>query len=401
MAASADRYDVLFLTHNFPRHSADFAGRFLVRLATQVQRRGLRVAVLAPHHARATLEETIDGVYVRRFRYAPDDDEQIAYRGEWGGLSFLGARGLWAHARFLRSFHSAARQIDEESNPTAIHAHWWVPAGWVARRLVRGRHLVVTLHGADLRLLQRKRWLRPLAACVLGRADIVTVVSSPLAHMLSGWFPRAAHKVQVAPMPPDDSIFMPPSGARVVNDPPLIVCVTRYTAQKRNDVLVKALAILRQRGIKFRVRLIGEGGDLRPAIERQISESGLGMSVELVRSMDQRALADVYRRADVVVLPAVDEGFGLVLVEAQLCGCAVVGVSSGGIPDIISPEVSGLLARPDDPGDLADVLARVLGDGDLRDRLGRGGLAWAQERFSSAAIVDRFVAWYGAHGQAR
>jgi len=398
VALSADRIDVLFLTHNFPRHSADFAGRFLARLACLIQEQGPRVGVLAPHHPGASTEETIDDIRVWRFRYASDAAEQIAYRGEWGGLPLFGPRGIWAHGRFLRCFHSAAKDLVEQYRPSVIHAHWWVPGGWVARRFATGRRLAVTLHGADLRLLQRKRWLRPLAARVFARADIITTVSSPLARALSDWFPHSAHKLQVAPMPADDSIFSPLPGVKTTNDPPLIICVTRFTAQKRNDVLLKALDLLRRREVRFHARLIGEGGDLKPQIQRQISASGLGAMVELVGSMDQRALADVYRRADVVVLPAVDEGFGMVLVEAQLCGCAVVGVTSGGITDIISPEASGLLARPDDPESLAEVLARVLADHELRERLTGGGLAWAREKFSSAAIVDRFLTWYGWRG---
>jgi glycosyltransferase involved in cell wall biosynthesis len=110
--------------------------------------------------------------------------------------------------------------------------------------------------------------------------------------------------------------------------------------------------------------------------------------------MVQMELIKEYRDADVTVLPAVDEGFGLALVEAQLCGCPVVGARSGGIIDIITDGQSGLLANPDDPDDLARVLRMVLTDPQLRVRLAREGQRSAQAHFSSRAIVDKFLEWY-------
>jgi D-inositol-3-phosphate glycosyltransferase len=120
----------------------------------------------------------------------------------------------------------------------------------------------------------------------------------------------------------------------------------------------------------------------------------LAESVEFAGSMNQTALAEEYRRADLVVLTAVQEGFGMALVEAQLCGCAVVGVRSGGLTDIIEDGRSGLLARPDDPDDLAMVLEGALSDPSRRSGLAAAGLESARRLFSSEAIANRFIEWY-------
>ncbi|MEW5701727.1 MAG: glycosyltransferase family 4 protein [Candidatus Zixiibacteriota bacterium] len=394
MTGRADQIDTLFLTHNYPRHSTDFAGRFLARLALLLNQRGRAIGVLAPHGPGSAAEEEMDGVHVWRFRYAPDARETLAYRGDWGGVSILGDHGLWAHWRFFRSFDRATRMLLAAHRPSVVHAHWWVPAGWVARKHNRGNRLIVTLHGTDIRLLQMKPWLRLLAGRVFARAHIITTVSSWLSEFLQVTFPTAAAKVRVAPMPPEDEIFMPSATPRSVNDPPIILCVTRFTAQKRTGDLIEALSRLRDRGVRYRCRIVGEGGALRGQVVQEIAGRGLTSHVELVGSMAQDRLADEYRNADVTVLPAVDEGFGMALVEAQLCGCAVVGVRSGGLTDIIEDGESGLLARPRDPGDLADMLARVLPDPALRQRLAEKGRASARRRFSSAAIVDRFLGWY-------
>ncbi|MBD3298134.1 MAG: hypothetical protein GF341_05720, partial [candidate division Zixibacteria bacterium] len=116
---SNDRPDrtILLLTHNYPRHPGDFAGAFVARLAELLVHRGYRAVVVAPHAPGTAEQETVNGVVIRRFRYASDDREIIAYRGELGKISLWGPQGLWAYRRFLRAFTRAAQAAWREFNP--------------------------------------------------------------------------------------------------------------------------------------------------------------------------------------------------------------------------------------------------------------------------------------------
>ena len=394
MPGHAPPIAILYLTHNYPRFSGDFAGAFIARLAEKVTASGFPVAVLAPHHRDAPCDESMNGVAVRRFRYGTDEAETLAYQGDLGKIRLTGRRGLASYARFMRAFKHDARAVFDEMSPRTIHAHWWIPAGMIARKLPFNGRLIVTLHGTDLRLLQKNPLMRPFAARVFARASVITVVSSWLGNTLGEMFPSIADKIHTTPMPPNDEAFVlrPPDAPR--KEVPFILSVTRFTEQKRNGVLLQALARLRDQGASFRACLIGEG-PLRPDVMRQIESLNLTDRITLMDPIPQTELARQYQAADLVVLPAVDEGFGMVLVEAQLCGAAVVGACSGGLTDIIDDGVSGLFARPDDPDDLAGALQKVLGDAALRERLAKGGRVLAMERFSSAAIVDKFCTWYG------
>jgi glycosyltransferase involved in cell wall biosynthesis len=393
MGTSPRQLDVLFLTHNFPRHEGDFAGRFLERLARLLMERGLKIGVVVPHAPGAAEFEIMSDIPVWRFRYGPDDKEVLAYRGQAVAPSLLGSRGLWAHYGFFSSFRLLAQRVVRETNPSLLHAHWWVPAGWVARSIVRKERFVVTMHGSDARLIDGKPWMRPLAGRVLRRADMVTVVSNGIAKRIGNRYPGIRDRIGIAPMPPEDSVF---SGAvkESLNSTPTILCVTRYTVQKRNDVLLRALAILREQGVAYACRFIGEGGSERENVETLAAGLGLREAVTFVPSMPQVRLAEEYRRADVTVLPAVEEGFGLTLVEAQLCGCPVIGARSGGLTDIITDHETGLLSNPDDANDLARALRTILTDMALRTRLARQGQESARANFSARAIVDRFLKWY-------
>ncbi len=385
--------DVLYLTHNYPRYSGDFAGQFVARLAELTTRRGLRAAVLAPHHPGASFEEVMQGVLVQRFPYGTEEQETLMYRGDLGKLTLAGPRSMGAHWRFFRSFGRAAREAVEQFNPACIHAHWWIPAGWIARRLNFRGPLIVTLHGTDLRLLRTKAWLRPLAARVFSRARIVTVVSSWLGDSLREMFPALDSKLRIVPMPPNDDAFVPSPSRGSGRDAPVILSVTRFTEQKRNHVLIDALRLLKDQGSMFTARLIGEG-PLEPAVRAQARTLGVDSCVEFVPSMPQERLASEYQSADVVVLPAVDEGFGMVLVEAQLCGATVIGARSGGLVDIVKDGQTGLLVAPESASELATALGHLLADKGYRDRLATAGLASARQRFSSDAIADQFCRWY-------
>ncbi|MGH7693614.1 MAG: glycosyltransferase family 4 protein, partial [Gemmatimonadaceae bacterium] len=106
------------------------------------------------------------------------------------------------------------------------------------------------------------------------------------------------------------------------------------------------------------------------------------------------ALAQLYQRATVLAMPSINEGLGLVAVEAQLCGTPVVAFASGGAPDVITDGKSGLLVPPSDVAALAAALDRVIGDRYLQDALGATGRVQALANFSPESAAGRYAALY-------
>jgi len=166
---------------------------------------------------------------------------------------------------------------------------------------------------------------------------------------------------------------------------PLIVAVNRHEPRKGGNVLLAALAALRQAGVPYRASLVGGGRQL--AEERAlVRKLGLGSQVELPGEVP-----DPYRyleRADVFVLPSRSEQSGsLALLEALQAGCAVVASRVDGIPEDVTDGGSALLVEPGDAVALAGALARLLGDPDLRRRLAAGARRRFEERFSASAFA--------------
>lgn len=379
---------VLFLTHSFPRHAGDVAGSFVLRLATALGEEGVEVRVVAPAAEGVPTRERMGGIEVERFRYAPRRLETLAYvgnmasqvRASWGArvalAGMLGAE-LAATLRAIRAFR-----------PELLHAHWWFPNALVgewASRLTR-TPLVTTFHGTDVRMARAYSASRPIFRHVLHRSAALTAVSRWLAaevQEMSGLMPR------VAPMPVETSIFTPDRS--VVRTGRLLV-VGRLTRQKGVDLLLRTLALLPP---DIALDVVGDG-DERPALETLARELGVAPRVAWHGAQRGDALPAFYRRAVALVMPSVDEGLGLVAVEAQLCETPVVAFASGGLIDVVEHGVTGMLVELRDPAALAAAVAGVLARPDRGASLGSAGRERALSQFDPAVVARSYLDIYRA-----
>lgn len=382
---------ILVLTHNYPRFPADPAGAFVERLARGAAGAGHQVLVLAPHAPGLAEGSTVGGLSLQRFRYAPEPLERAAYTGDLHRRVYTSPAAALAVPLFLRGFRRAARAAVRTFRPMLVHAHWWMPGGWVAASL--GLPFMITCHGSDVRLLESNAAARWLGRRVLARAGAVTAVSRFLAADVQGYLPASAPPVRPLMMPVDLARF---TAARTVPKvaPPRILYAGNLLQSKGIDVLLRASGLLAARGVPHQLKILGEGSaerDLRTLAER------LGLrAVTWSRFVPQDRMPDEYGASTVTVLPTRGqaEGLGLVLVEAAMAGAAIVGTPAGGIPEVIADEETGLLVPDGNAEALADALARLLQDPALRIRL----LGTAQERladrFAPAGAIASFLALY-------
>jgi glycosyltransferase involved in cell wall biosynthesis len=163
------------------------------------------------------------------------------------------------------------------------------------------------------------------------------------------------------------------------DDPLSILYVGGLSRPKGVDVLIRSFADLQsatEREVTLTIR--GTGGD-ESELRQLVAEEGVTNLVEFVPYLQYDELLELYRDADIFVLPSRQEGQGRVLVEALASGCAVVATDVGGIPYIIRHQENGLLVKPGDESSLSHSLKRLIKDNDLRAELARGGLSWAQK----------------------
>ncbi|MCU0648499.1 MAG: glycosyltransferase [Gemmatimonadaceae bacterium] len=382
---------VLFVTHNIPRAPGDAAGSFVLRLAAALRTAGHDVRALAPHAEGLADRDEIDGVPITRVHYAAPARETLAYTGTMAEAvrASWGARG--ALLGLIRAMARATRQWmrgegDAGWRPDVLHAHWWFPSGLALVTPTRpSTPFVVTMHGSDVRLARTVPGGGLLAGHVLHRARVRTAVST--------WLARQAERfhggpVEVAPMPIDLTRFTP--------DPPLareersLLFVGRLNRQKGVAQLLDAFAA---QSAQTRLTIVGDGPD-RAALHAHARALGVFDRIHWIGAVTQPGLPELYRRASLVVMPSIQEGLGLVGVEAQACGTPVVGFASGGLPDVVAHETTGLLVPEGDTRALAGALGALLDDPARRTAMAHAGLAHVAERFAPARVAARYAAYY-------
>lgn len=383
---------ILVVTHNYPRFQGDSSGNFVARLAEYAAAAGENVRVLAPHHSGAPREEEMNGVSVRRFQYAPEALELVAYRGDMHSRNPLSPAMALGVPALLATFSAAIRAESASFRPDIVHAHWWIPGGLLAS-LMTSAPFVITCHGSDVRMVSQSGAWRRLAGGALSSAARVTAASRFLASELEGAFPRLAGRTMVTPMPVDVQHFAQGMHAPVAV-PPRIVYVGNLLESKGVADLIQAFSILQSRGVACTLRIVGRGPD-ESALRTRVSGMGLDGRVEWAGFRPQTELPMEYGSAAVAVLPPREhEGLGLSLVEALLSGTAVVGTAVGGIPEVVENEVSGLLVPPRDPEALALALQRMVEDVPLRTRLTHAGRARVNEVYSASGASERMLGVY-------
>lgn len=390
---------ILILTHNYIRFPGDFAGIFLHDLSRGLVAEGHKVFVLAPHQKDILRFQKLEGVEIRRFRYAADRYERIAYAGNMHELVTKNPFNFIIFFFFLLSFLYNSYKLAKSKRIDLILSQWWIPGGLIGflGSIFYKKPLVLTLHGTDIRLLLKSKLFQSLAYPIFKRARYITTVSGFLKSKVLSILPLPEEKFMVVPMPVNPDRFcvlnrekekpiksFRPAGKKI------ILSVARFTEQKGVRYLLEALKWLKEKGYDFEAKIVGEG-PLEKEFKRKLEESSLSSSIHLIPMMTPGKLKTYYQECDIFVLPSVEEGFGLVLVEAQFCKKPVVGIRSGGITDIIEDGKTGLLALPRDFLSLALALERILTDDIYAEELAEAGYRSAEEKFSPEAIRRKYI----------
>jgi glycosyltransferase involved in cell wall biosynthesis len=258
---------------------------------------------------------------------------------------------------FLLSFTRAARRAARDAD--LVHAHW-LPSGLVAR--LTGRPYVVQLWGTDVELARRAPWL---ARPILRRARAVVCTSSSLAE---AGRELGARDVTVLPA----AVELPPEPGPPA-EPAHVLFAGRLSPEKGIEDFLAATEGL--------PRVILGAGPVAVPDAVAVAPAEVGA---------------YYERAAVVCVPSRREGVGMTAREAMAHGRPVVATRVGGLPDAVRDGETGLLVPPRDPVALREALERLLGDAELRARLGRVARIHAERELSWGAATAALLAVYAA-----
>ena len=319
-----------------------------------------------------TKSEVVDGVPVVRV----------------GSVATIGAVSV---APMLPVWLARARadvMVLHEPNPMALVAYA------VARPRIP---LVVWFHSEVIRPLWKYRlFYQPFLDFALRRASRIVVASPPMKDVPA----LAAHRDKCVVVPfglTVDRYVMTPAAAASMDSirraaaRPILLFVGRFVDYKGVDVLLRAMP-----GIDADLMLVGDG-PRREALQDLAFELGVSDRVHFLGEVGEESLLAWYHACDALVLPSVtrQEAFGMVQLEAMLCGHPVVSTDLGtGVAWVNQHERTGLVVPPGDADALHRAIARLLSDADLRKQLGRTARARVHEEFSDTRMCAETLAVY-------
>lgn len=388
---------LLVLASTYPRWSGDPEPGFVHELARRMTGR-FRVTVLCPHAPGVPVEETMDGVDVVRYRYAPEAWETLVNDG--GVVANL-RRAKWKCALvpgFVLAQAWCAWRLVRRRRINVVHAHWLVPQGFVAVLLSklgrRGLPFLVTSHGADLFAL--RAWPFPaIKRLVIREAADVTVVSEGMLAEIAQ-LGGDRDRVAVEPMGVDlKGRFRPdPSVSRSRSE---ILFVGRLVEKKGLQHLLDAMPLIRSKRPDVRLTIAGFGPDME-ARREQVTRLGIEDSVEFLGPVAQMHLPGLYRRAALFVAPFVEarsgdqDGLGLVLIEALGCGCPVVASNLPATRALLVSCTAAYEAIPGDPTSISQAVLKALDAGGSPLGEDIAGFDWEVRAAAYGARLDYIAA---------
>ena len=341
--------------------------------------------------------------YVRELAQSLQDDFDLhvlahsrdsASQEEFPGNFRLRRCGTWFNALsqpFSPSMASELRRLA----PDLVHLNApnaFATACWAG--LARSSRLLITHHADVIGRRVAKFAYQPLYAHAVARARRVIVFSKKNAAA-SIDLPDVGNRLIEIPQGLDPALFACDETARAkafalrrshCGDAPLALFIGRLIGYKGLDVLLKAAVLTPG----LHVAIAGDG-PLRADLAAQIARAGLGDRVHLLGAVEESVKLQLLQSADLFVLPSVSnaEAFGIVQVEAQMCGLPIVASNlPTGVTDVTVDGQTGLLVPPGDAPALARAMAQIIADKSSAAQMGEAGQRRALERFSRTAFAS-------------
>ncbi|MEV6694048.1 glycosyltransferase family 4 protein [Micromonospora sp. NPDC051196] len=279
------------------------------------------------------------------------------------------------------------------------------PLGLLAaglRRRAGVRRVVALTHGHEA------GWAAlPLARTALRRigrgTDVVTYLGEYTRSRLARALDGLTELRQLAPGV-DTGLYHPAvDGTDVrhrlgLTDRPVVVCVSRLVPRKGQDMLIRAMPLIRRRVPDAALLVVG-GGPYRATLTRLARQVGVEREVVFTGSVPAAELPAHYAAGDVYAMPCrtrnrgLDvEGLGIVYLEASATGLPVVAGDSGGAPDAVRQGETGYVVNGRDLAELADRVSTLLADRDLARTFGAAGRAWVEREWRWETQAERLTA---------
>ena len=354
----------IFITHEFyPRRGG--IATFVEEMAVAATGMGLSVEVWAPA-APANIKEKSWPFSLRRLPLSGSHDLICQLRL---------ARDIIRHRRRLR--HAVVYLVEPGPMLTLMWLQFF--------HAFRPNRLLLTFHGSEILKFQQNPLIRSMASKLIAHAERISTLTTYTRNLLGESFPDALAKTVLTPGALRSDLTESSSITDKSTDRLVILTVGRLHPRKGQRETLAALATLPAAvRVKLEYWIVGTAskGHYETKLKKLADQSGL--VVKFLGDLPDEELSGIYAQANLFALTSIAykssiEGFGLVYLEASAHGLPIVAHDIGGVRDAVIDGETGLLVPPDQPEQLTRAFQRLIGDAELRRRLGESGRTWARQ----------------------
>ena len=310
------------------------------------------------------------------------------FKPKWLVSPFFGLRiALKEKVEFVQAAHGFASYL----------------AAWVLKKLL-GLPYFVWAYGLDILAMRKSRFLRYLVKRIYKEAA-GGVANSNFTREEMSRLGLPLEKISVIYPGVDQSCFRPGLATaevekkyHILPEKKILLSVSRLVSRKGFDLVIRALPAILEKFPNTIYLIGGKGPDearLRAMVEKS-SDPKIQEAVKFIGFVQDADLPRLYNLADIFLMPSRQiredvEGFGMVFLEANACGCPVIGGRSGGIPEAIIDGETGFLVDPENPEDLAFKVIQLFRDENLGKKMGEAGRRRVKKEFNWEKIVKNFI----------
>jgi len=306
---------------------------------------------------------------------------------------------LFDHFPYTLALASKQHEVALREELDVLHVHYAIPhatTAFLAREMLgreRSLKVITTLHGTDITLVGQEASFFPITQFSIERSDAVTAVSDYLRDETFRAFgcvncsittiPNFVNLEEYSPAADGECAGLAPEGHKLVTH------ISNFREVKRVKDVIRVFSRIRH-AMPATLIMIGDGPE-RDDAEREARELEVAADVRFLGRLD--SVAKILQASDLFLLPSQSESFGLAALEAMACGVPVVASRAGGLPEVITDGVSGIL----EPVGSVEAMGRRAVDllrGAARHRAMREAAVAKAQEFSADRVVPMYERLY-------
>ena len=385
------------LSWEYPPRIIGGLARHVYALANELAKLGVSVYVLslAPNsESKLPLKSKYENLIIKTIKPPSSEKENFV---DWVYL-------------FNISFMKEAVDIIDNWHPSLIHAHDWLVAPCaVALKYLKKLPLISTIHSTEYGrsggLIKNdiQQYIHKMELLLSSESSEIIVASQSMKKEIFSLFNATDDHVSIIPngiyMNKNDDIKMGLDDLLSIRNKyalpgeRLVLFVGRLFHQKGPQVLLSSAHNLLQHDQNYKFVFVGEG-PLKPSLVAESKRLGIESKVYFAGFLDDKELYNLYKVADVASFPSLYEPFGIVCLEAMSAGCPVVASNIGGLGEIISDGIHGLLVPPGDVEALSRAIRKISTSKIYSRYLGKNGLKEIISKYNWENIAEKTLHAY-------